>query len=371
MVCYQNAEQIKCPNRKMLNLERSFATLRDDSFINGKWSWVLCSCGLQNADGTNILLNHVLQHFWSSLVLQGLHEVSKQGDDSSSSYSSTVTQDIEVESIREHAGWVFKRVREIINAEPEIYKIPLSKADNTEVEVDKLYILSLIERLGSDVLVQPGKFLFTPIPEIVEVFVYLHNTVERIAKNQLGSHPDKDILKDCLELLSKNPQLRQMWYKILGDEDNANFKPGCLVLLQRVVGMFLKSKQQIIREQLQLKPNKQSSSLRQSLSKKPIPKERKQLSQSDEYVAKFRRNPTDITQVKEFLTNAFSIPSQAPDVLKKLHEKELTHILECLGLPGFAGKKKQKQIDLLVTHNVDGKKWNIIFPDKVSPSLVR
>ena len=57
--------------------------------------------------------------------------------------------------------------------------------------------------------------------------------------------------------------------------------------------------------------------------------------------------------------------------LKKLHGKELTHILECLGLPGFTGKKKQKQIDLLVTHNVDGTEWNIIFPDKVSPSLVR
>ena len=95
-------------------------------------------------------------------MLQGWHEVSKQGDDSSFSYSSTVTQGIEVESIREHAGWVFKRVREIINTGPEIYKIPLSKADNTEAEVDKLYILSLIERLGSDVLVQP-QILFTPI----------------------------------------------------------------------------------------------------------------------------------------------------------------------------------------------------------------
>ena len=28
LVCYQNAEQIKCPNRKMLNLERSFATFK-------------------------------------------------------------------------------------------------------------------------------------------------------------------------------------------------------------------------------------------------------------------------------------------------------------------------------------------------------
>ena len=46
LVCYKNAEQIKCPNRKMLNLKRSFATLRDDSFINGKWSCVVCSCSM-------------------------------------------------------------------------------------------------------------------------------------------------------------------------------------------------------------------------------------------------------------------------------------------------------------------------------------
>ena len=134
--------------------------------------------------------------FWSSLVLQGWHEVSKQGDDSNFSYNSTVTQGIEVESIREHAGWVFKRVRQIINTGPEIYKIPLSKADNTEVEVDKLYILSLIERLGSDVLVQPGKFYSLQYPKLWKFFVNLHNIVERIV-----SHPDKDILKDCLELL--------------------------------------------------------------------------------------------------------------------------------------------------------------------------
>ena len=28
LVCYQNAEQIKCPNRKILNLERNFATFK-------------------------------------------------------------------------------------------------------------------------------------------------------------------------------------------------------------------------------------------------------------------------------------------------------------------------------------------------------
>ena len=119
--------------------------------------------------------------------------------------------------------------------------------------------------------------------------------------------------------------------------------------------MFVKSKQQIIREQLQLKPSKQSSSLRQSLSNKRKSKMVKQVSQSDEYVLAYRQNPTDIAQVKEFLTNAFAMPSQAPAILKKLHGQERTSILQSLGLPGFYGKGKQRQIELLVKHNIDQK----------------
>jgi hypothetical protein len=95
----------------------------------------------------------------------------------------------------------------------------------------------------------------------------------------------------------------------------------------------------------------------------------KQVSQSDEYVLAYRQNPTDIAQVKEFLTNAFATPSQAPAILKKLHGQELTSILQSLGLPGFYGKGKQRQIELLVKHNIDKKQWNIVFPDKVSPFI--
>jgi hypothetical protein len=66
-------------------------------------------------------------------------------------------------------------------------------------------------------------------------------------------------------------------------------RAGSVLLLQRTVTMFMKSKQQIIREQLQLKAKKQSSSLRQSISKerKPKSKETKQLSKADEYVQAF------------------------------------------------------------------------------------
>ena len=87
----------------------------------------------------------------------------------------------------------------------------------------------------------------------------------------------------------------------------------------------------------------------------------KQVSQSDEYVLAYRQNPTDIGQVKEFLANAFAMPSQAPAILEKLHGQELTSILQSLGLPGLNGKGKQRQIELLVKHNIDGKRGILSF----------
>ena len=103
--------------------------------------------------------------------------------------------------MKEHAGWVFKRVREELNSGPGTHKIQLSKTNNTMVEGNKYHIFSLMKRLGQDSLVQPGKFLFTPIPEVVEVFIYLHTTLECIVKDKLKIPGDKFILKKCLKLL--------------------------------------------------------------------------------------------------------------------------------------------------------------------------
>ena len=74
--------------------------------------------------------------------------------------------------------------------------------------------------------------------------------------------------------MSEDPQLRKMWHELLGGGESDTFKAGSIILLQRVVGMFLKSKQQISREQLQLKPNKKSSPLRQTVCKGQKPKPR-------------------------------------------------------------------------------------------------
>ena len=81
-----------------------------------------------------------------------------------------------------------------------------------------------------DVLSRPDRFLFNAIPEVVAVFLYLHNTVENIVKIQLEAHVDKEIVKNCLKVLNEDIQLREMWFKVLGNEDNFKFKSGCVLV---------------------------------------------------------------------------------------------------------------------------------------------
>ena len=74
-------------------------------------------------------------------------------------------------------------------------------------------------------------------------------------------------------------------------EDQLLKGSSCVLVLQRIVAMFIKSKQQI-REQLQLKAKKQSSSLRQSLNKVASKKNQtasKIQDQDDELVSAFRK----------------------------------------------------------------------------------
>ena len=150
----------------------------------------------------------------------------------------------------------------------------MSKSDSSEIQVNKHFILALIETLGN-VLVQQGRFRFVPVPGVVDVFIYLHNIVERIVKEGLSTDASKDILKKCLAVLSEDNELHKLWNELLkAKNDHDNFHAGSVLLLERTVTIFMKSKQQIIREQLQLKAKKQSSSLRQSISKERKPKSR-------------------------------------------------------------------------------------------------
>ena len=269
----------------MTKLESSFKPLREKASITTNWGLLLDACGLDMSETTNNILNHVLQHFWTSIVLAECHDLNDEHEsftklsDSLSSNPHDEESDvnsIEGKTVQEHAGWVFKRVMDFINTGPQVHKIQVSKTNATEIEVNKNHLQSLIAKLGKDNLVQPGKFLFIPEASVVEVFIYLHEIVEKIVKDGLKTCVDKDILKKCLQYLSEDKDLRQMWHKLLGDEDTDIFCAASVVLLQRVVVMFVKSKQQTIQEQLQLKASKQSAPLRQTVELRQKPKEKKE-----------------------------------------------------------------------------------------------
>ena len=117
----------------------------------------------------------------------------------------------------------------------DMYKIQVSKTNETCVEVSRQHLLDLIKRLGEDVLVQPVKFLFSPIPQVTEIFSYLEFVVERLVKTALDSNADKDILKKCIQFLSDDLQLHELWYGVVGKEDDELFKANCVLILQRVV----------------------------------------------------------------------------------------------------------------------------------------
>ena len=81
---------------------------------------------------------------------------------------------VHLKVFKHHAGWALKQVRDLLINGTQMHTIKLSKTNNVQVKVDKQFVLSLIQKLGHDDLVQPGKFLFNPIPEVLEVFLHIY-----------------------------------------------------------------------------------------------------------------------------------------------------------------------------------------------------
>ena len=74
-----------------MGLEKSITSLPENLLLKKKWSCLKQSCGLETSDGTNILLIHIVQHFWSCLVLNESGELIEL-DNSASCSSFNATQ---------------------------------------------------------------------------------------------------------------------------------------------------------------------------------------------------------------------------------------------------------------------------------------
>ena len=59
----------------MTKLESRFKTLREKASITTNWGLLFDACGLDVSETKNNILNHVLQHFWTSIVLAESHDL--------------------------------------------------------------------------------------------------------------------------------------------------------------------------------------------------------------------------------------------------------------------------------------------------------
>ena len=213
-----------------------------------------------------------------------------------------------------------------------------SKNDSTVVRGSKVEALDLISNLGENVKQSDGKFRFIVYYHIVPFFLFLHTLVESVMTPTTMVAQKGTILIDCLEKLSKNKEIRAKWSSIVPISDT----PSSVVLLQRIVTFFLKSKQQMLREKGGLKPNKKSMAIIPQLKTKGQPSKQIKIIEIIDLRA-------ENTTPNQFLQNFSVYPElKQKEILSLFNGKELAKILKSLGKPSFLGKKKCKQIETLI-----------------------
>ena len=260
--CSDTVKKYKTCSIQEIRLEKEFATLRSDkdSEVFNAWKELVGETQLPQSESSAVVYQHVLQHFWSCVALK--KESGETGNESNILVGLKISGDAsEREAIRQHAGWAIKRARDVINTGNKTVSIKQCQGLPTSIEVTKERLLSFFEKFGQDERQNEGKYLFIVNDAVLEFFIILHEEVNEFFKACI----DKDTVLQCLKHLSVNRRIRTQWENVVGISSGEEEKAASIIVLQRVLSMFLKSKQQIIREQLHLKPQKKSKSLRQTL----------------------------------------------------------------------------------------------------------
>ena len=200
---------------------------------------------------------------------------------------------------------------------------------------------------GSDT----SRYNFIVADEVAPFFVLLHDfTEEYLSQSKLETHGDK-IAIACLRVMSASCEIREAWKGICRSKFLTEVQ---VAVLQRVSTMFVKSKQSIIREKLDLKPQKGSLSLRQDLKSKTSKKSTCTKSESEA-----TKTPAAIRErVKHFEDPEITVRclveiSKGNDPegdFNHLTGKHLTKLLKEFLLPALGGKKKSRQISGILSH---------------------
>ena len=97
-----------------------------------------------------------------------------------------------------------------------------------------------------------------------------------------------------------------------------------------------------------LKPNKNSTALRQGI-KSSMKKNTSRQTRTSTEISTLQDDLGCSKTVADFLSNLTKLPlTEKRTLLSELHGKELTKILKAIGQPGLSGKKKENQITVLL-----------------------
>lgn len=350
---------------RAIELERNFTERCSKTNPASKaWEDILLHAGVAKCVASDNVYQHVLQHFWSTTG-----SVFKQGNTSRPAAQEAVDDIMEIDAVKDHAGWAIKRARDIIKSSTEDkLRIKKSSGDDTWCEVDKSVALELLSKLGKDEKQQDGRFRFIPRREVGEFFLSLHVVVDNLlCKSQFVVEKEK-VVTNCLQHLSRDQHLRKDWVTLIGEGFS---KPVAVFVLQKVC-MFVKSKQQVARDKFALKPQKGSVALREELRGKIGKSSGVKGQQNKNVVSPLSKSPPEIVlklrrnfESPEIVTNCLKEICDQPDkkdILIHLSGKELSRLLSALGKPALDGKKKARQVDVLLAGNEE---FIIKYPEKV------
>ena len=365
--CFDLRSSKKSKHLRAIELEKNFSECRvKPNAASRVWEEILLEQGIEKNAASDSVFQHILQHFWSTVG----SVVRKDNEETPSNVHQTGSQpdDMEFAAVVDHAGWAIKRARDIVKSS-SVARLSIKKSNvsNVTYEIDKSVALELISKLGEDEKQDDGRFRFITNQEVGSFFVVLHSVVENLlSKNQFVVEKST-VVTNCLQQLSTNQQLRDDWFSLVNKYGFA--KPVAVYVLEKICTMFVKSKQQIVREKYALKAQKGSVALREELrgkigssatGKQSVPSTSVAVNNLPEVLVKLRRNFESPENVALCLSEIFQLPSKR-EILLNLSGKELTRILLALGKPGLDGKKKTRQIDVLLSGNQE---CNIKYPDK-------
>ena len=154
------------------------------------------------------MLQKVLQYFWSSSSNSRI-TVEIPEEEGESTEDPAACDESDFDNMKDHAGWVVKRVRETLMKGDNKIPAKESVAESTLVYGDKAGALEIIYALGKDVKQADGKFRFIVHEHVVPFFLFLHNLVEKLINSNNIVFQKGNILIDCLDKMARNKKLRE------------------------------------------------------------------------------------------------------------------------------------------------------------------